>query len=52
MVCLNWINQKITKKTFRINKNGNAKPKNAGNQKISGEMYLATIAMSKLIIAK
>lgn len=35
-----------------INRNGNASPKNAGIQKISGEIYLAAIASSKLRITK
>lgn len=35
-----------------INKNGKANPKKAGSQNKIGEIYLHTIAMSKLIITK
>jgi hypothetical protein len=50
MVCLNCINQKITKNTLSKNKNGKAKPKKAGNQKTYGEIYFAKIATNKQTI--
>ncbi len=52
MVRLNCINQKTIKIKFSKNKNGKAKPKNAGNQNINGEMYFATTAINKLTITK
>jgi hypothetical protein len=46
------MSQKIMNKIFSKNKKGNAKPKNAMGQKITGEMYFAIKEKITQIITK
>jgi hypothetical protein len=52
MTDLNWTSQKITITKFKINKTGNAKPKNAGNHNNAGDRYFAETENNKQTIMK
>ncbi|HOZ87261.1 MAG TPA: hypothetical protein PL029_05855, partial [Bacteroidia bacterium] len=49
---LNCTIQYTTSNIFNKNKKGKARPKKAGIQNKSGEMYLAMMAMSKAIMSR
>jgi hypothetical protein len=49
---LNCASQKMRKSILSKKRNGNARPKKAGIQKSSGEMYFAETEISRAIMVK